>query len=95
MSSRNSFNLFFYINRSKQKKNGECPVMLRITLNGRSVATSLKRSINAEIWEPAAGIAKGKSPEAMSMNKYIDAVRVRTYEKHNELLTSRDELTLN
>lgn len=93
MSSRNSFNLFFYINRSKQKKNGECPVMLRITLNGRSVATSLKRSIHAEIWEPAAGIAKGKSPEAMSMNKYIDAVRVRTYEKHNELLTSRDELT--
>jgi site-specific recombinase XerD len=93
MSSRNSFNLFFYINRSKQKRNGECPVMLRITLNGRSVAVSLKRSIPSEIWEPTAGIAKGKSPAAMSMNKYIDAVRVRAYEKHNELLTSRDELS--
>lgn len=93
MSSRNSFNLFFYINRSKQKRNGECPVMLRITLNGRSVAVSLKRSINAQIWEPAAGVAKGKSNEAISMNKYIDAVRVRAYEKHNELLTTRDELS--
>jgi site-specific recombinase XerD len=93
MSSRNSFNLFFYINRSKQKRNGECPVMLRITINGRSVAVSLKRSINAEIWEPAAGLAKGKSNEAMTMNKYIDAVRVRAYEKHNELLTTRDELS--
>lgn len=67
--------------------------MLRITLNGRSVAVSLKRSINAQIWEPAAGLAKGKSNEAVSMNKYIDAVRVRAYEKHNELLTSRDELS--
>lgn len=67
--------------------------MLRITLNGRSVAVSLKRSIPSEIWEPTAGIAKGKSPAAMSMNKYIDAVRVRAYEKHNELLTSRDELS--
>ena len=93
MSSRNSFNLFFYINRSKQKRNGECPVMLRITLNGRSVAVSLKRSINAQIWEPAAGLAKGKTPEAVSMNSYIDAVRVRAYEKHNALLTSRDEVT--
>jgi site-specific recombinase XerD len=93
MSSRNSFNLFFYINRSKQKRNGECPVMLRITLSGRSVAVSLKRSINAQIWEPAVGLAKGKSNEAISMNKYIDAVRVRAYEKHNELLTTRDELS--
>ena len=93
MSSRNSFNLFFYINRSKQKKNGECPVMLRITLNGRSVAISLKRSIVSEIWDPSAGVAKGKSPAAIGMNKYIDAVRVRAYEKHNELLTTRDELS--
>jgi site-specific recombinase XerD len=92
MSSRNSFNLFFYINRSKQKRNGECPVMLRITINGRSLAVSLKRSINAAIWEPAAGVAKGKSPEAISMNKYIDAVRVRAYEKHSDLLATRDEL---
>ena len=93
MSSRNSFNLFFYINRSKQKRNGECPVMLRITINGRSVATSLKRSIDSTIWEPTAGVAKGKTPEATGMNKYIDAVRVRAYEKHNALLTSRDEVT--
>ncbi len=92
MSSRNSFNLFFYINRSKQKRNGECPVMLRITLNGRSVAVSLKRSINATIWEPSAGVAKGKTPEAITLNKYIDAVRVRTYEKHSDLLTTNDEV---
>lgn len=93
MSSRNSFNLFFYINRSKQKRNGEHPLMLRITLNGRSAAVSLKRSVSAEIWEPAAGVAKGKTTEAMAINKYIDAVRVRAYEKHSELLTTRDELT--
>ncbi len=93
MSSRNSFSLLFYINRSKQKKNGQFPLMLRITLGGRSVAISLKRSIEADIWNPSSGLAKGKSHEATGINQFIDAIRVRTYDKHNELLTRYDEVT--
>jgi hypothetical protein len=87
MSSRNSFSLLFYINRSKQKKNGQFPLMLRITLGGRSVAISLKRSIPVDIWNPSSGLAKGKSRDAVGINQFMDAIRVRTYEKHNELLT--------
>ena len=32
---RSTFKLLFYINRQKIKKNGKCPVMGRITLDGK------------------------------------------------------------
>ena len=42
MSEKSMFSLLYYINKSKIKQNGECPVMLRITIKGRSVAMSAK-----------------------------------------------------
>ena len=32
---RSTFKLLFYINRQKVKKNGKCPVMGRVTLDGK------------------------------------------------------------
>ena len=32
---RSTFKLLFYINRRKIKKNGRCPIMGRVTLDGR------------------------------------------------------------
>ena len=32
---RSTFKLLFYINRQKVKKNGKCPIMGRITLDGK------------------------------------------------------------
>ncbi|MEN9971932.1 MAG: hypothetical protein RIS20_279 [Bacteroidota bacterium] len=34
MSSKTSYGLTFYINRAKEKKNGQCPVLMRINING-------------------------------------------------------------
>jgi hypothetical protein len=35
ISSKQTFGVTFYINRGKEKKNGECPVMMRININAR------------------------------------------------------------
>ena len=32
---RSTFKLLFYINRQKVKKNGRCPIMGRVTLDGK------------------------------------------------------------
>ena len=32
---RSTFKLLFYINRQKTKKNGRCPIMGRVTLDGK------------------------------------------------------------
>ena len=44
---RSTFKLLFYINRQKVKKNGKCPVMGRITLDGKvsQYSTGLKSSL--------------------------------------------------
>ena len=53
MPSKTTFSLVFYINRSKEKKNGECPVMLRININGDKVSLRLKRFIDPDRWDAA------------------------------------------
>ena len=75
------------------RKNGECPVMLRITLNQRSTTLSIKRAVKKEVWNPESGLAKGKTVEVNSLNKYIDAVRAKAYEKYTELLQKHEEIT--
>lgn len=32
---RSTFKLLFYINRQKTKKNGRCPIMGRVTIDGK------------------------------------------------------------
>ena len=50
MSSNTTFRLVFYINRIKDKKNGKCPVMLRINIIGDKVALKLICYIHPDHW---------------------------------------------
>ena len=38
---RSTFKQLFYTNRQKEKKNGKCPVMGRITIDGKYASTPL------------------------------------------------------
>lgn len=93
MSTKSSFSLIFYINRTKEKKNGECPVMLRININGVRLVVTLKRFIKAEDWDQTKVCWKGKSSEAKVFNAYLDAIKVRAQQKYNELLAKSDQVT--
>ena len=93
MSSRTSFGLTFYINRAKEKKNGECPVMLRININGERAVLQLKRYLKSEDWDTTRYVMKGRSNEARIFNDYLEAVRVKAHKKYNELLSLTDDLT--
>lgn len=44
---RSTFKLLFYINRRKIKKNGRCPIMGRVTLDGKisQYSTGLEMSL--------------------------------------------------
>ena len=92
MSSKSTFSLVFYINRTKAKKNGECPVMLRITINGDAVALRLKRFIEPDQWDPVRYQMKGRTTEAKVFNDYLEAVRVRAHQKYNDLLMLKEEV---
>ena len=92
MSEKSMFSLLYYINKSKIKQNGECPVMLRITIKGRSVAMRTKRFVALKQWSQSKSKCIAKTPEAASLNLYLDALRAKVYNKYTELLSLHDEV---
>lgn len=50
---RSTFRLLFYINRQKIKKTGKCPVMGRITLDGKWASILPERKCHLNIGMPA------------------------------------------
>ncbi|MEY4955508.1 MAG: hypothetical protein RI981_1593 [Bacteroidota bacterium] len=92
MSSKTTFSLVFYINRTKDKKNGECPVMLRVNINGDKVALRLKRFIQPDQRDPVRYQMKGRTSEAKVFNDYLEAIRVRAHQKYNDLLMQQEEV---
>lgn len=93
MSSRTSFGLTFYINRTRERKNGECPVMLRINLNGDRLALQVQRFIKPEDWDQNRYVMKGRTEQARVFNNYLEAVRLKAHKKFNELLSYTDDVT--
>ena len=47
---RSTFNILFYVNKSKEK-NGVVPVMGRVTINGTQSQFSCKRTISLDMWD--------------------------------------------
>ena len=76
---RATFNILFYVKRTKLLKNGDAPVYLRITCNGESAEISIKRSIKITLWHSSKNKAKGNSIEAIELNDYITSVRAQLF----------------
>ena len=62
---RTTFCLLFYIRRTKLNRNGEAPIMMRITVNGVRVDASVKKTILPEFWSAAKGKVLEKKRETI------------------------------
>ena len=79
--NRSTFSILFYLNTSKKKKSGKCPVMGRISVDGKSTAFSTGIDIESELWDTGKGMASGKSEEVLTLNRQIDKYKSEL-EKH-------------
>lgn len=81
---RSTFKLLFYINRQKVKKNGKCPVMGRITLDGKVSQYSTGLEVEPDFWDADTGravvdgrkekIACEKKKELVRLNDSLSAL---------------------
>lgn len=87
---RSTFRLLFYINRQKVKKNGKCPVMGRITLDGKVRQYSTGEEVAPECWDAVKGraIVHGHNHETVGelkeLNRKLDGFEEKardTYKK--------------
>ncbi len=86
--NRSTFSVLFYVNKGKVK-NGIAPVMGRITINGTQSQFSCKRSIPLTMWDVKGNCAKGRSREALDLNRDLDNIKAQII-KHYQHLSDRD-----
>ena len=80
--TRSTFKTLFYINRSKEKKNGKCPIMGRITIDGEQVQYSTGKEVAPEHRDSRKGRCKGMSEETKEINCYLQAKEERAKGKY-------------
>ncbi len=82
---RNYFSILFFIKKTKLLKNGEAPICLRITVNGKRAEVQIKRSIEAGKWNSKKECANGKERKYQELNHYLETVRTKVLQIHREL----------
>ena len=75
---RSTFKQLFYINRQKMKKNGKCPIMGRITIDGKACQYSTGYEIDPCLWNTSTGraFASGKILEVLTPEEKTDIKRL-------------------
>ncbi len=77
----------FFIRRTKLRKNLEAPVLMRITVNGDRTDVAIQRTILPEHWNSERGCAVANTRFGKELNQCLDQIRLRVYQRHQELLS--------
>jgi hypothetical protein len=89
-TNRSTFSLLFYINTSKTKRNGRCPILGRISIDGKNAAFSTGLEIPLSDWDVIQGMAKDKSPESLAVNKQIAQYRAEITNHYKSMLENSE-----
>lgn len=88
-----TMNILFFVLKTKLLKNGEAPILMRVTINGNYDDARIQRSIPLKLWNAAKGCSKGKDRASNELNNYIAELSARALEKHKELLLEQALIT--
>lgn len=91
--ARSTFKTLFYINRSKRKKNGKCPIMGRITIDGEQVQYSTGKETEADLWDSRKGRCRRTCEGAREINGYLQAKEEQAKAKYQELVWQHGYIT--
>jgi hypothetical protein len=92
-NNRSTFSILFYLNTSKKKKSGACPVMGRISVDGKSTAFSTGMDLIPDRWDAKQGTAIGNTKEESNINKQIEKYRAELDGHYKTLLETKSYIT--
>lgn len=92
MKTKRTFNQIVFPKKSGGK-NGKTLAYVRVTIDGVRTEISLNRKINLNEWNDQSRRLNGRTPEAKSVNSYLDAVEFRIYEIYKELVADGVEIS--
>lgn len=82
---RQTFNVLFFVRRTKTVKSGETPIMLRITIAGQLAEVQLKRTVKPEQWNQKKERCTGKDAASLEINRYLESVKLRLFDIHRTM----------
>jgi site-specific recombinase XerD len=85
--------LTFQLKTAKVDEQGKAPIYSRITINGRRTEFSVKRRVEPSKWINKAGVVKGSTEEARSINTHIATIRSKLFHHYNRLLETGKHVT--
>lgn len=66
---RQTFNVLFFIRKTRTVKSGETPIMLRITIQGQLAEMQLKRTVKPELWSQTKERCTGKDSKSVEVKR--------------------------
>jgi integrase len=88
-----TFAILFYINRQKIKKNGQCPLMGRISINAEIAQFSTGIDLDPTLWDAKAHCLAGKSRHAIEINHSIKQLTGKIKQYYKEILDEQGYIT--
>ena len=85
-TKKSTYKLLFYLKKNELKKNGNAPIMARITIDGTPKAMGTKLEIDPAVWDLKFGRVEGKSAKALSINQKLDNIRGRIDKIYEDML---------
>lgn len=85
-----SYQLSFYLRKSRNEKTSESDIYLRISVNNKRSALSINRKVDPRKWHSKSEKMLGKSPEAVELNNYINVLRNRIKNIHQDLIENKE-----
>lgn len=89
--SQKDVKVSFYLKSNESDDFGRCPVMGRLTIGRSESVFSAKLSVPASLW--SSGRAKGKSAEAVAINRQLDEYRASALAIYREQSAIRERVT--
>ena len=79
---KSTFSILFFIKRKKLLKNGDAPVYMRVTVDGRFLEASLKRGVNPKTWNEKRQRSIGHDRLSLELNDYLDDTLAKILKIH-------------
>jgi hypothetical protein len=86
MNRKHTFSLLSFVREHKKNKEGQIPVYLRITVDGKRSELSTKTYVDPDKWNAGKGRIKGSGAEAKRLNNAIESFEFRARDLYNHFM---------
>ena len=90
---RSTFKLLYFVKRNAVKKNGNAPIIARITIDQVVAQFNTKLEINPAHWSVELGKASGRTAEAVHINSMLESIRSTVHQHYHALMAQDGYVT--